>query len=35
MATVEPLETVYLLQHISVVVQRGNVVSFISTFDNE
>jgi len=32
--TEEPLETIYLFQCISVTIQRGNVVSFMITFDN-
>ena len=35
MATDEPLETTYPFQHISVVIQSGNVICFMSTFDNE
>jgi len=33
--TESPLETIHLFQRISVAVQRGNAVSFMSTFDNE
>jgi len=33
--TEEPLESIHLLQRISVAIQLGNAVSFMSTFDDE
>mgnify|MGYP003460175003 CR=1 FL=1 len=32
--TEDPLETMYLFQHISMAIQRGNAIAFLSTFDN-
>ena len=33
--TEEPLETIHLFQVISVAIQRGNAVSFVSMFDDD
>jgi len=33
--TEEPLETIHLFQRISVAIQHGNAVSFMSTFDGD
>jgi len=33
--TKEPLETIHLFQRLSVAIQRGNVVSFMSMFDDD
>ena len=33
--TEEPFETIHLFQRTSVAIQRGNAVSFMSTFDND
>jgi len=33
--TEEPLGTIHLFHRISVAIQRGNAVSFMSTFDDD
>jgi len=33
--TEQPLETIHLFQRVSFAIQRGNVVSFMSTFDGD
>jgi len=33
--TEKPLETLHLFQLVSVAIQHGNAVSFISTFDDD
>ena len=33
--TEDSKETIYLYQRISIIIQRGNAISFFHTFDND